>query len=147
MVRRLTPPHILVHMFDPWGVLRRLTHIHISFTRMPDGVPGRTDGLRVIWLDNRLQQDERRCALTHELVHMEHGHDGCQEPAIEYQVCAETARRLIPIDTLCQHAAWATSIHELAGELWVTAAIVTDRLQSLTHDETAQLALVEHQTR
>ena len=134
-------------MFDPWGALRRLTHIHIAFIRMPDGVPGRTDGLRVIWLDSRLQQVERRCALTHELVHLERGHDGCQEPRIERQVCAETARRLIPVDDLCKHAAWTSNVNELADELWVTERVVTDRLQSLTPEESAQLALVEHQPR
>lgn len=134
-------------MFDPWGALRRLTHIHISFIRMPDGAPGRTDGLRVIWLDNRLQQDQRRCTLTHELVHIERGHDGCQEPRIEYEVRAETARRLISIEALCRHAAWASSIDELAEDLWVTPEVVTDRFQSLTPQETVQLSLVEHQTR
>lgn len=134
-------------MFDPWGALRRLTHIHISFVRMPDGVPGRTDGIRIIWLDKRLQQDERRCALVHELVHLERGHVGCQEPAVERQVRIETARRLIPIDDLCQHAAWANSIYELAQDLWVTPEVATDRLQSLTPTEMAQLSLVEHQTR
>lgn len=134
-------------MFDPWGALRRLTNIHVSFVRMPDGTPGRTDGLRIIWLDNRLQQVERRCAVTHELVHLERGHDGCQAPRIEHQVCVETARRLILIDELCRHAAWARGIHELADELWVTPEVVTYRLQSLTTEETAQLALIEHQTR
>jgi len=133
-------------MFDPWGTLRLLTHIHISFVRMPDGAPGRTDG-RVVWLDYRLQQDERRCTLTHELVHIEWGHSGCQRPRIEYKVRAETARRLILIDELCQHAAWARGHHELAEELWVTPDVLTDRLNTLTPDETAQLALVEHQTR
>lgn len=124
-----------------------MTQIQISFTRMPDGIPGRTDGLRVIWLDSRLQQVERRCAVTHELVHLERGHDGCQEPAIEFQVCVETARRLITIDDLCEHAAWATSMHELAEDLWVTPDVVTHRLQSLTPAETSLMALVEHQTR
>lgn len=134
-------------MFDPWGALRRLTHIHISFVRMPDGVPGRTDGLRVIWLDNRLQQVERRCALAHELVHVELGHNGCQRPCTEHKVRVLTAQRLIPIDALCQHSAWARSLHELAEDLWVTPDVLTDRLESLTTDEAAQLALVEHQTR
>ncbi|MET4003503.1 hypothetical protein ABIB48_002228 [Arthrobacter sp. UYCu511] len=134
-------------MFDPWGALRRLTHIHISFVRMPDGAPGRTDGLKVIWLDSRLQQDERRCTLAHELVPLEFGHAGCQAPRIEYEVRAETARRLIPLEALCTHAAWAASIHELAADLWVTPEVATDRLQTLTPDETAQLSLVEHQTR
>ena len=134
-------------MFDPWGTLRRLRHIHISFTRMPDGVPGRTDGLRVIWLDSRLQQDQRRCTLTHELVHMERGHEGCQERTIEHEVRAETARLLIPIEALCRHAAWASCIDELAEDLWVTPDVVTDRIQTLTPQEAAQLSLVEHQTR
>lgn len=134
-------------MFDPWGALRRLTHIHISFVRMPDGAPGRTDGLRVIWLDKHLQQDERRCTLTHELIHIERGHDGCQRPCVEYRVRVETARRLIPIETLCKHSAWARSDQELAEDLWVTTDVLTDRLESLTPDETAQLSLVEHQNR
>jgi hypothetical protein len=134
-------------MFDPWATLRRLSHIQIAWIRMPDDQPGRTDGVRVVWLDKRLQQVERRCTVTHELIHIERGHDGCQAPRIEYQVCVETARRLIPIDELCQHAAWARSIQELADELWVTPEVATDRLQSLTPKETAQLALVEHQTR
>lgn len=134
-------------MFDPWGTLRRLSHIHVAWVRMPDGQPGRTDGVRVVWLDSRLQQDERRCTITHELIHIEHGHAGCQAPRIEYQVRAETARRLITIDALCRHAAWAHSAHELAEELWVTPSVLTDRLNTLTHNETAQLALVEHQPR
>lgn len=134
-------------MFDPWGALRRLTHIHIEFVRMPDGVPGRTDGLRVIWLDNRLQQVERRCALAHELVHVELGHDGCQRPCIEHEVRVATARNLITIERLCQQAAWARSLQELADELWVTTDVLTDRLETLTPDETAQLSLVEHQSR
>lgn len=134
-------------MFDPWGALRRLTHIHISFVRMPDGVPGRTDGLRVIWLDKNLQQVERRCALAHELVHIEFGHDGCQQPSVERQVRTETARRLIPIGALCKHSAWAHGSQELAEDLWVTTDVLIDRLQSLTPAETAQMSLVEHQPR
>ena len=38
-------------------------------------------GATVIWLDPRMTQAERRCALTHELVHLEHGHRGCQPPS------------------------------------------------------------------
>jgi hypothetical protein len=113
---------------------------------MPDGAPGRTDG-RVLRVDHRLQQDECRCTLTHELVHLEWGHSGCKWPRIEYKVRAETARRLILIDELCQHAAWAWGHHELAEELWVTPDVLSDRLNTLTPDDTAQLALVEHQTR
>ncbi|NVM97794.1 ImmA/IrrE family metallo-endopeptidase [Arthrobacter sp. SDTb3-6] len=134
-------------MFDPWGTLRALTHITISWVRMPDGQPGRTDGRGVIWLDKRLQQVERRCTITHEMIHVERGHDGCQRPRIEYQVRAETARRLITIDDLCRHGAWAHNLHELAEELWVTPDVAQDRLDTLTDDEKDHLAAVEHQPR
>jgi hypothetical protein len=114
---------------------------------MPDGVPGRTDGLRVIWIDKRLKQDERRCTLTHELIHIERGHDGCQRPCVEPHVRVETARRLITIDAPCRTSSWARSLQGPVEDLWVTTDVLADRLESLTPDETAQLSLVEHQTR
>jgi len=113
---------------------------------MPDNVPGRTNGTDIIWLDNRLQQVERRCVLAHELVHVERRHIGCQPPAVERSVRIETARRLIPIGELCRHVAWARSHAELADELWVTEMVLTDRLSSLTPDETTALSMVEVQT-
>lgn len=133
-------------MFDPWGTLRHLVHVRISWVRMPDDIPGRTNGVDTIWLDDRLQQVERRCALAHELVHLERRHRGCQHPSSERAVCIETARRLIPIEQLCHHAAWARSHSELAEELWVTKEVLTDRLASLTASEITALSAVEHQT-
>lgn len=84
---------------------------------MPDGVPGRTDGRCVIWLNKRLQQDERRCSLSHELVHIEFGPDGCQRPHIKHQVRDITVRRFFALADLCQHSALAQSLQELAEEL------------------------------
>ena len=133
-------------MLDPWKTLRRLVHVTVHWVRMPDDVPARTDGINRIWIDKRLQQVERRCALAHELVHLEWRHTESQESACERAVCIETARRLIPIEELCRYAAWSRSHSELADDLRVTEDVLTDRLSSLTAEEGAALAAVEHQT-
>lgn len=51
----------------------------------------------------RQLQPERRCTLTHELIHIECGHSGCQPPAVELEVRVEAARRLIPLDDRLTH--------------------------------------------
>lgn len=133
-------------MFHPWGILRKLAHIRLSWVVMPDRVPGRTNGLDVIWMDKRLDQVERRCTLTHELIHIERRDVGCQPEAIEFAVRAEAARRLIPIEGLTHALSWSTSPQEVADELWVTPGVLADRLAALTVDEVAILAAVEYQT-
>ncbi len=132
-------------MFHPWGILRQLAHISLHRVLMPDLVPGRTNGVDEIWMDKRLLQVERRCTLTHELIHIERAHTSHQPEKIERQVCAETARRLITLEDLCQQLAWARSGPELADELWVTPEVLMDRITSLNADELAQLAAVELQ--
>ena len=61
----MLPPHITVHPLE----LKRLSAV--------------ADGHSTIWLDQRLTVVEARCALAHELVHLELGHDGHQPSAIE----------------------------------------------------------------
>jgi hypothetical protein len=112
---------------------------------MPDGVPGRTNGRDIIWLDKRLSQVERRCALTHELIHIEDAHDGCQPPAIEAKVRAEAARRLVKLDHLAKAMQWSLSFDELADELWVTPEVLQDRIKHLTDAEWQILFCVELQ--
>ncbi|MFJ6848760.1 hypothetical protein ACIQO5_10250, partial [Micrococcus luteus] len=83
---------------------------------------------------------ERRCALTHELVHLEHGHRGCQPPAVEHAVRAAAARQLITLEQLADALPWSMSLDELADELWVTPLVLTDRLAGLTRTEREHLA-------
>jgi hypothetical protein len=90
-------------------------------------------------MDPRLNDVESRCALAHELYHVEQRHVGCQPPCVEQRVRDEVARRLIPIDMLCAAAAWTRSRIELCEELRVTDLVLLDRLRSLTYDELAQL--------
>lgn len=97
---------------------------------MPDEVHGRTDGEH-IWLDERLLQVERRCALTHEMVHVALGHTECQPIAREARVRRITAERLITCEALDDAFKWARNLPELADELWVTVPVLKDRLEGI----------------
>jgi citrate lyase beta subunit len=112
---------------------------------MPDRVPGRTNGVDIIWMDKRLDQVERRCTLTHELIHIEREHTGCQQASIELEVSLETARRLIAIEDLANALSWSSRPYELADELWVTQNVLADRMRSLTLEEIQLLAGTEAQ--
>ena len=99
---------------------------------LPPPVRAVTDG-RDIWMSKRLLQVERRCTLTHELVHMDMGHDGCH-PQLESErvVRRKTARRLLSASQLVPVAKWTQSIEEAADELWVTPEVLLDFVDSLT---------------
>lgn len=116
--------------WHPWRQLRRLPQIDLCWADLPEGIRGcvRDD---TIYLDRRLRQDERRCTLTHELVHHALGHaDGCRH-ADEALVRQITARLLIPLDDLIRAATWTTSVGELADDLWVSPDVVMTRLEHL----------------
>ena len=112
---------------------------------MPDSVPGRTNGVDIIWMDKRLDQVERRCTLAHELIHIERQHTGCQQPSVELELSLETARRLIPIEDLPRALRWSNRPYELADELWVTQNVLSDRLSSLSQHEFQILLAIEAQ--
>lgn len=126
-------------MFQPWGKLRELAHIAIIWTRPHSHASAATDGTSRIWLDPTLTQVEKRCALTHELVHIKYGHRGCQPLGVEREVCFETARLLISFNHLERHAGWARSLGELAEELSVTEEVLIDRLMTLDGDQLQRL--------
>lgn len=119
-------------MFDPWA----LTYDDgIEVIRTPlQGLSGCTDGRR-IWLDSRLTSIEARCALTHELVHINRGHDSHQSPASEASVRAATARLLIPWDAITAHAGSQLNVWHLAQELGVTERVLSDRLRYASAQE------------
>ncbi len=130
-------------MFHPWHQLRNLSHVIVEWIRPHPTIPAATDGERCIWLDPRMNQVERRCALTHELVHLEFGHVGCQPVKVERGVRVETARRLITVEQLVEWVPWALSREELASELWVTELVLADRLESLNAAEQERLDSID----
>lgn len=122
--------------FHPWRALRALPTVDVTWPLLRVAY-GRTDGLSVIEIDRRLGQTERRCTLTHELVHIERGHTCAQPPVVEHAVCVETARRLIPLLALTTALAYSTDLDFAAWDLWVTRDVLDDRLDGLTGDERA----------
>lgn len=134
-------------MHSTWGLLRDLApHVSLFFAMLPDGLSGLTDGHSRVWLDNRLDPAERRCALMHELVHVEHRHTGCQGPRVERRVREETARRLISPTHLLEAYRWTQHPAELAAELGATEAVVRDRLESLSDRERRRLVTASMHT-
>lgn len=116
-------------------MLSTLTHAFVVWTRPHAAASAATDGATVIWLELRLTQAERRCAPTHEFVHLGRGHRGCQPPAVEHTVRASAARQVITLEQRAEAPPWSMSLDELADELWVTPFVLTDRLAGLTWTE------------
>lgn len=122
-------------MHSTWRMLRDLApRVSLFFALLPD----LTHGWSRIWLDDV----ERRCALMHELVHIEHGHTSCQGPRVERKVRHETAKRLVPMDRLLEASRWSPEASEVAEELTVTADVLTDRIEVLTDRERRKLRAV-----
>lgn len=130
-------------MENPWGRLARLTDWLIAWAHLPGEVMGLTHHeARVIVLDRRLTQAERRCTLAHELQHVEHG-PAPDDPVLiardELRVDRATARRMIPIHALGDALSWSTRDVEVADELWVDVPTLQARLRSLHPSERAYL--------
>lgn len=124
--------------YHPWRELRRRADIDLVFAPLPPPLHAATDG-RVIWMHDKLLQVERRCALVHELVHIERGDTCTQSEAVERAVRGEAARRLIPFEDLVDAARWSRDHFEVADDLWVTPTVLADRIGTLTPDELATL--------
>jgi hypothetical protein len=101
--------------------------------RMPDGVAARTDGVD-IWIDDRLNDVQRKCAIEHELEHIARGHSTIQTEVVEMSVRYTVARRLLPDENLepggprCN----GSSLAARARNLGVTRQVLMDRAATLT---------------
>jgi hypothetical protein len=103
--------------------------------RMPDGVAAMTDGVD-IWVDDRLNAVQRKCAIIHEEIHIERGHSTKQPEAIEFAVRYEAAKRLIPDGTV---PCVGKTLAQKARNLGVTRQVLMDRAATLS-DAEAELA-------
>ena len=129
--------------YHPWRHLRdRHPHEHVSFTDIGAvGCLGRrtVDGIE---LDMTSTQRERRCTLTHELVHIERG-PVPRDPRLalreEETVDRISAERLIELDHLIDVLAWNRYRvdDEAAEELWVDLPTLLTRVRNLTDSERA----------
>ena len=101
--------------------------VEIHKVRMPDGVAARTDGVD-IWVDDRLNDIQLKCAIQHEKIHIELGHSTVQVEAVEMMVRYETAYRLLPDIQGCQ----GNTLAAAARNLGVTRQVLMDRAATFT---------------
>lgn len=104
--------------------------VRIVTHRLPGLLVAATDGM-TLYLDDRLTDRERRCAIYHELVHIEAGHGDCQPPATEKKVRAVAAARLVSWEAVWEHAPWAHSLDELAEDVMVTKSVLRNWIRAL----------------
>lgn len=133
-------------IWHPWRALRiHFPDVEVSCRyRLPDQLMGLQRGRR-IWLCRTLTQAERRCTLTHELVHRERGpvpRDPVAAAAEERAVDRITARRLITSGQLLDALRWTRDPHQLADHLWVDLPTLRTRMETIDPVEVANL---EHQ--
>lgn len=114
--------------WNPWRALRDRTHITLLRRRLPDGilgVYGRRPPVAAIVLDDRLDRQERRAVLAHELIHDERG-GSIERPGMprtwddvvrreELIIDREVARRLVPPDELSRFARAREELGESIG--------------------------------
>lgn len=127
-------------MYHPWRRFREhWGHVALTVTSLPEDLHALTDG-ETVWLHTPLFQAERRCAIEHEMIHLERGEHCAQDEAAERRTEQEVARRLIPWEELLSGVRWARSERELADELSVTMKVLRARAETLHAGELLELA-------
>lgn len=107
-----------------------------GLTRWKQGQPAQ------IALHEQLTQVQRRCALAHELEHLDRGAP-CESlrASIERRVLKATARYLLPDLDLVAQTLDVYGWHRAATELWVTFPVLVDRLKGLSEREVDRVTL------
>ncbi|MGP5099713.1 MULTISPECIES: ImmA/IrrE family metallo-endopeptidase [Brachybacterium] len=138
--------HATASTYHPWRMLRTdWAHVELEHTDdIPCGRLADTNGIDHIRMRRRLYQVERRCALAHELIHLERGNTGECSPALQAEASREAARWLIPWEQLLAAVRWSRGESELADELWVTVPILRARTGALRAVELMEIAFAVH---
>lgn len=137
--------------WSPWRHLRtRFRDVRVYELELDGDLLGCVDvDRRLIWLDSRLTEAERRCTLAHELGHLERG-SACSPGAgsREEQAVEEWAAvRLIDARALARALQWSCRVEEIADELWVDEHAVRARFRTLTDEEQDLILVAIEKTR
>ena len=111
--------------WNPWAALRSRPSTALVWQPLVGGggcVEVSPDGGEVVVLDPRLSRRDRRAILAHELVHLERRvlPAGTPRPVVdreEFQVRAETVRRLVPGDDLRRFVAARSTVGPVTADL------------------------------
>lgn len=134
---------IITGMDHPWRRLRDMTDWALAWGRLPGALQGRTDwATHTITLDPCLLQEERRCAIAHELEHIRHG-PAVDDPVLaareDHKVETAAAVRLVDMPHLIRALQWSDRLDEVADECWVDVGTLRARLASLTESERSDI--------
>lgn len=128
--------------YHPW---RHARDLGLTIEFVPGLRARATYSAGLIQIRDGLSQRERRCALAHEIVHVERGDDGvsCSRwhlQKLERQVHLEAAYRLIAIEELADAVITEPDYASMATRLWVDDYTFRLRLAYVTDRERAQIA-------
>lgn len=129
--------------YSPWADLRGRAPLTLAIVGLPSGRAWWLPGDQAIALDGTLGRVARRCALAHELAHvdLEHRHVELAWLRRRQERDADRlgASRLITAEQLVDGLLWAQDEHELADELDVDVETVRVRLAGLTETEKTEI--------
>lgn len=105
--------------------------VDICSARLPEKVQGIFNGmLGMIIVDRAMTYTQKRCTLTHELVHWSHGDDSCNGvmgARMERRTRRETAALLIPqLEYATLENIYEGETYPMAAELNVTEQVLRD---------------------
>lgn len=126
--------------YDPWrDAASRYPHVHIEWHDIWPCHAGWHRETDVILLDENITKAERRCALAHEIAHMDTGDSptelcwfGARQ---ETDADRLAARRLIDVDDLARALRWSRDRREIAELLEVSLNVLAIREVDFTDDE------------
>lgn len=118
--------------YNPWfDAQERYPHIHIEWHPIAPIRAMWAPGTDVILVDENISRAERRCALAHELAHIDAGdtETGLCWFANRQESAADklATRRLIDAHDLAAALRWADDPREVAAELQVTVEMLALR--------------------
>lgn len=116
-----------------YGAMRRAITclpVTVSSAILPDGLWGCYDATTgVILIDRRLTYTAKRCTLVHELLHWQHGDDGCSNDRSKQERRARTQTALLlidPIELAALERIYDDDLWSIADELNVTMQVLAD---------------------
>jgi Zn-dependent peptidase ImmA (M78 family) len=129
--------------YNPWAHVQDMADVLVAVDHLEHADAYWEPDERVILLDRRLTQRQRRSRLAHELAHMEAGDECCEHGPDGHRLAMRqerrandtAARRLITIGALAEALLWACDVDELAEDLHVDEDTVRARIDGLTEDE------------
>jgi Zn-dependent peptidase ImmA (M78 family) len=121
-----------MNRYNPWlDALQRYPAVHIEWHSIAPAHAIWVPGENVILVDEHISRAERRCALAHEIAHMDTGDRPTELCwfAARQETAADrvAARRLVDVEELASVIRWCRDPREIAEELEVTLSVLAMR--------------------